>query len=834
MDRNAVWKWLVLAVLTAASLALVWPPSRKVRLGLDLMGGTSFTLQINVEELRKSLRETGELEESAVEAKLPEETRRAQEQTVMVVRSRVDKLGVAEPVIYPEKSDRVVVQIPGLKDEDYDRAVKMIKSAAFLEFALVDENNDKLVSELFQKGLAPEGYLPAQVPGRRGHNYYYRRDPKVSPTNFTDEYQARLQSFHAPRDCRFMLMERVEDGQKLYVPYYVKKNYELRGDSLAFARVDRGQVGQPHVAIGFDSKGARRFERITDDYRPGGYKNKSLDGRRYLAIILDGKLYSAPWIKETIYGGEARITGEFSEKEAQDLRIVLSSGSLPAPVDIIETRRVDPTLGRDSIRSGATAAVIGSVAVAVFMLGYYLLCGVIADLALAFNLLLLPLGMMLAQGFLGMFSGAGLHMSDIAGLPVLTLPGIAGIALTMGMAVDANVLIYERIREELKAGKRIATAVEAGYDRAFLTIVDSNVTTVFAAVLLFMLGSGPIRGFGVTLTAGILVSMYTAIVLTRMIFNMIVRFGKMQTLRMLSFFKETNIDFLGKRKMAMLISAAVIAGTWAWMVWSGIRDPSSVLGIDFTGGSVLTFTFDKKEPAENIRSVLAGAVAGDTSVQYQRDPGTGAERLQVRTRFGAGDAARQAITGRFAGSGYKCVAEDDVGPQVGGELVRKALWALGWSCVGMIVYISIRFEFAFAVGAIVALIHDMLACLGIYCLLGRQVNTPTIAAVLAIVGYSINDTIVIFDRIRENARLIRNKSFVDVCNLSVNASLNRTVLTSLTTLITVGILLVLGGGAIFDFALLLFVGIIVGTYSSVFIATPVMLALRREKKPEKA
>ncbi|MBU4366400.1 MAG: protein translocase subunit SecD, partial [Verrucomicrobia bacterium] len=564
MDKHALWKWLILIALTAWSLALVVPFRQKVKLGLDLKGGTSFTVQINESEIEKQIREENkDLTDMQVRSRVGTAVQHAQEQAVEIIRNRVDALGVAEPLIYPEKHNRVIVQIPGLKDADRDRAAKLIQSAAFLVFSIVHEDNDKLVSALFEKGLAPEGFQIGPATSGRRHEIYRRDTQKVPDEAMTAEFRAKLERFQAPPGYRFMLEERQEEGQKIYSPYFVKQRYELRGDTLKNAGIEYDQLGQPYVTLKFDSKGARRFARVTADYAPGGAKNPNPEGRRYLAIIMDDRLYSAPFLKTAIYGGEAIIEGNFSLKDAQDLSIVLRAGSLPAPVQIIESRTVDPSLGRDSIESGTRATIYACILVVVFMAVYYMISGLVANIALLFNMLLLPLGMMITAGIMGLFTGAtGTHI----GLPVLTLPGIAGIALTIGMAVDANVLIFERIREEQRTGKRLGPALEAGYTKAFITILDSNLTTVMAAVILFMMGSGAVRGFGITLTAGIMVSMYTALIVTRMIFNIIVARTSMPQLKMLSVIKPTNINFIAWRKVAVGISVLLIVLTWGYMV----------------------------------------------------------------------------------------------------------------------------------------------------------------------------------------------------------------------------------------------------------------------------
>jgi SecD/SecF fusion protein len=545
-----------------------------------------------------------------------------------------------------------------------------------------------------------------------------------------------------------------------------------------------------------------------------------------LGVVLDGVLHSAPFIRTAIYGGEAIIEGSFSLREAQDLSLVLRAGSLPAPLQVIEERNVDPTLGAESVRSGVRAIVLGGVLVLVFMLGYYLFAGVIANLALILDLLLLPLGMLIVSGFLGLITGGG----GGDGLPTLTLPGIAGIVLTIGIAVDANVLIFERIREEQKVGKRLASAIEAGYDKVFSTILDANVTTLITAVILFWQGSGPIRGFAITLSAGIVVSMFVALVITRLMFELVAYKTKITSIKMLSLLGETNIDFVGKRKIAAVLSVVLLASTWGIFFSKGAAN----FGVDFTGGTSLIYRFDQKPGQDELRNAILAAGVPDAFVQYQRElvpdeTGRVPEYLMVKVSDGMGDATKAALTEAFPQANFFILQEDTVGAQVGQDLRRKGIMAIVWALVGIVIYISLRFEFAFAIGAIVALAHDVFLTIGIFTLLGNQLSLPIVAALLTIVGYSVNDTIVVFDRIREDLQLIRGKKYSEIANLSINQTLHRTLLTSVTTLLTVTMLLVFGGGAIKDFALALFIGIIVGTYSSIFVATPVVLYWHRDE-----
>jgi len=816
--KSKAFKWILLTGLVAWSLALVTPLKEKIKLGLDLQGGTSFVLEVDTSELTE------------------DQKKDAGARALEVLRNRVDAMGIAEPMLYLEpKSHRIVVQLPGLKAEDRDSAVRNIQSAAYLEFRMVHEHNDRLVNALFEKKLAPPGYRIVEIEetGPQGRSFtgtYYervRKDQSFDPAK-TAELRKAQGMWQAPPGHEFLLRKEVRNNRELYTPFFVNRRSELTGESLVTAGVNYQEFGQAVVSIKFDAKGAKRFARITADYAPGGPKNPSPQGQRLLAVVLDGTVFNAPWIKTPIYNGEAVIEGSFSSREANDLSVVLRAGSLPAPVTVVEERGVDPTLGRDSIASGKRAAILGAIAVVIFMFAYYLLAGAIANLALLLDILLLPLGMYMVSGFLGIFSG-----STTAGLPVLTLPGIAGIVLTIGMAVDANVLIFERIREELAAGKSLGGAISAGYEKAFSTIFDANITTLLTAVILFWQGSGPIRGFAVTLSAGIVVSMFVVLVITRLLFQTIADHTRINTIRMLNLLKEPKFDFLGKRRLAAIISLAVIVITGGIFLTKGVVN----FGVDFTGGTVLTFRFEEKVDTDQLRATLLAAGVRDPQLQYQREltaaeGETPPELLLLKTAYGEGDAAREALTAAFSEQGFKDIQTDTVGPQIGSELKKQGLKALIFAMIGIVLYITIRFEFPFAVGAIVALLHDVLITVGIYCLCGRQLTLPIVAALLTIVGYSVNDTIVVFDRIREDIKLMKGKPYSEIANLSINQTLSRTILTSLTTLLSVVMLLLFGGGAINDFALALFIGIVVGTYSSVFIATPVALLWHPDRKKQ--
>ena len=419
-------------------------------------------------------------------------------------------------------------------------------------------------------------------------------------------------------------------------------------------------------------------------------------------------------------------------------------------------------------------------------------------------------------------------------LPVLTLPGIAGIALSIGMAVDSNVLIFERMREELRTGKGLLATITAGFQRAFTVIFDANVTTIITGVILFLLGSGPVRGYALTLIAGLLVNLYTAVVVSRMCFNAVAaRTANMSLLKMFSAIKASKIDFIRPWKLALAGSLVVIVVSWAVLIGHVRRDPGTVFGVDFTGGSALTLSFERKQDVEPLRAALGAAGVKVAGLQYQKEMESAHEVLQIKVgTMEEGRKVAEILPEKFPAAGFKVLQQNDVGPQVGADLKRRAVWALSLALVALIVYIGLRFQIGFGVGAVVALLHDVLVTAGLCHLLGMQMTMTVVAALMTIIGYSVNDTIVIFDRIRENLRLVRGKSFVDICNQSLNETISRTLLTSLLTLLAVLCLVLLGGGAIRDFAVAMLIGIVTGTYSSVYIATPLVLMWYRFRTPE--
>jgi SecD/SecF fusion protein len=482
---------------------------------------------------------------------------------------------------------------------------------------------------------------------------------------------------------------------------------------------------------------------------------------------------------------------------------------LRAPLHPISSKEVNPTLGRDSIRSGINASIYGTLAVSAFMLVYYLMAGMVANVALIANIIIL-LGVMCSVG------------------TTLTLPGIAGVVLTVGMAVDANVLIYERIREETAKGKSLRGAIAAGYSRAFGTIFDSHVTTLISSIILIFMGTGSIKGFGVALTIGVAASLFTALVVTRLIFDFLVDRGWLKSVKMLHLIPATlKLDFMRLAKPAFIMSwLLILIG-----IGYGLHRGRSALGVDFVGGDTTTFVFAQAVDESQVRAALAKDGIKDPLIQYQTDLGSGRKTLRVDSATGTGDKVVAIVT-EIPGAKFAKFSQDQIGATVGKEIQKSAVIASLLSLFGILVYVAFRYEFSFAVGAVLAVIHDVLMTIGWYCLSGREFNATTVAAILTIIGFSTNDTIVIFDRIREDLRLGLRGTFKELMNQALNQTLSRTIITSGTVFIATMALYIFGGGAINDFAFTFLVGIITGTYSSIYIASALVLWWHKGQRPQ--
>lgn len=715
------------AMLVAFSIATIWPPEKKIALGLDIKGGTSFLIKL--QQLDKDKPITPGLLDQAVE----------------VIRKRVDYFGAGEPIISPVGQDRILVQIPGLDTAKIQEAREQLSKVAKLEFRLVYPDNGERLGAI-DKGT-----------------------DVVPPEYKIENYK------HVAEENEKATTERL----------LVKKKADLGGDRVSESHAFYGNEGWT-VQLKFDGDGAKKFGQITEQYK----------GHRF-AIVLDGIIQSAPVIRDAIYGGDAVITGHFSEKEARGLASVLEN-PLQTPVSIEEERSVSPTLGADSIRASILAGLVGLAITLVCVALYYRIPGLIACLALLVNIVLL-------MGALTMF-----HF-------VLTLPGIAGIILTIGLAVDASVLVYERLREELALGKSLKVAIEAAYEKAFSSIFDANVTTLITAVILFWRATGPIKGFAISLTLGILASLFTALIVGRNIFEALVDNSRLKKVPMLHLISAQNINFLGKGFLACMCSLAlIIAGATSFYV-RGEKN----FGVDFRGGDLITLSSPQTIDVGQVRAALAPINLADASIQESNQAGK--NYITVRTPLHTSDQVEKQIMSAMPQAQFKVEGADRVGALVGGELARSSLIALGLGILGILIFVTLRFELAFAVGAIVALLHDVLMTVGMFSLLHRELTLTMVGAVLTIAGYSINDTIVVYDRIREGLASGRKGSIEQIMNESINQTLSRTILTSTVTLIPILCLFFFGGAVLRDFSLAIIIGVVVGTYSSIFIASPIVL-----------
>ncbi len=568
----------------------------------------------------------------------------------------------------------------------------------------------------------------------------------------------------------------------------LKKAPVLTGKDLASAQSTFDANMFPIVTLKFNKEGAKKFAQVTT-------KNV---GKR-LAIVLDGVVKSAPVIREPILSGDAQITGDFTVQEAQDLALVLRAGALPCPLKVAEERTVGPILGSDSVRRGLFSIIFGAILVVVFMCIYYLLGGVVAFICLVLDLLFILAGLSFLKA-------------------TLTLPGIAGMILTLGMAVDSNVLIFERIREELREKRPISLAVKNGFENAKRTIFDANITTLIAAIFLFIYGTGPIRGFATTLSLGIIASIFTAVFVGKTIFYFMLRWG-LKNLRMLKILESPQINFVRLKNICLIISFILILVGSINIKLKG----EEVLGIDFIGGTVSTYKIYSDGDISTIRKILAQEGLKDVVIQEFRDIKGG---IIVKSKEDISNKTKEILEKHF--KKVEILGVDRVGPTIGNILKKKALLAVVFSMLGILFYVALRFKhFDFALAAVVALFHDVLISLGFLVFSGYKVSLLVITALLTIAGYSVNDTIVVYDRIRELSKKMYKLPLKDIINKAINQTLSRTIITSFTTILVVLCMFFLGGQALKSFSFTLLVGFIVGTYSSIYIASPLVLLLRR-------
>ena len=699
-------------------------------------------------------------------------------QSLEIIRNRIDQFGVAEPVIIRQGEDEIVVQLPGIKDPD--RAMGLIGQTAQLEFKLVSDDAGvdlaELISQAVKSGQWKEGDSRKQL-----NLSLQSRLPKG-----TEIYYQRIIDNQTKRESK--------------VPILINSPVLMTGEMVKNAQVRiGGTFNEPYVSLDLTGRGGKIFGNITE---------KNVNKR--LAIVLDEVVRSAPVIREKILGGSAQISGSFSHEEATDLAIVLRVGALPAPVEIIQNLTVGASLGHDSINKGLTAGLFGALMVLVFMVIYYRLSGIIADFALILNILFL-------------FSGLAMLGAT------LTLPGIAGIILSIGMAVDANVLIFERMREEFALGKSVKSGIDSGFNKAFWSIVDSQVTTLITALALFLFGTGPIKGFAVTLSLGIIFNLFAVLFCTRLIYDWLYTGRKLPDLKFMRFIKKPNFDFMAIKKIAFGLSAVlVIMGLVSFVE---ILRGDANMGVDFSGGSLLQYKAEQPFQLDEIRSSLTKN--GYDSVDLQQV--TGENRLIVKMKKSEdtvghlGDEITEILSKTGSDKGFVLESQSEIGSSISAVLRNKAIQAIAISLLGALVYLAIRFDFSFGLAAAAATFHDVLIVLGICWLLNMEITLLLVTALLTLAGYSLNDSVVVFDRIRENMGKLHDKKFSDIINISINEVLARTFVTSLTTSMVLGALFFFGGSAIHDFSFALLAGVLVGTYSSIFIASP-LLTLKKQSK----
>jgi SecD/SecF fusion protein len=805
--KNLKWKWLFIFVVIAIA---IWQlhysfiffskdkeefsripqskqkviKSRALHLGLDLQGGMHLVMEIDKSQLKE------------------EELKGAINRALEIIRNRVDQLGVTEPDILKQGDDRIMVQLPGVIDRE--RAREIIGKTALLEFKLVREPAEmqEILSRINEALKIIEGdtfdlfsYFP---PSARAFGIISPYKSYIDSLLGLPGIQDKVPLIDTIQWGKEVILE----GYKYYPLYVLKNNPLLTGSSILDATLG---VGTQHDMMGYrvDLTMRKEYWRKWSD-------DTGMNLGRQIAIVLDGVVQSAPVVRERIPNGKSQITmGDATMEEAKTLAIVLKAGALPAPLKIVEERSIGPSLGNDSVRAGTRSLIVGAILVFLFIIVYYLKGGLVAILALILNLVFL--------------------LAVLSGLrATLTLPGLAGIVLTVGAAIDANVLIFERIREELQSGKTIRTAIVGGYQKVFSTILDANTTTFIAAIILFYFGTGAIKGFAITLSIGLAASFFTAIFITRNLFEFWIVKG-LKNLPMLSFFKEPKYDFLKMRKIAFIISGVLILGGIASIfIHGGLK-----YGVDFTGGSILEVQF-KGEPvsSEEMRAALATIGFEEATLQKEREANLFMIKVQ-ESEENSLEELKSTLRKNFSDRKIDFPRQELVGPAISRGLQTRALWVVVLGMIGILIYVAIRFNFRFGVASVVALIHDLLITVGILSITNTEFGIPIIAGLLTILGYSINDSIVISDRIRENMKLMRGKPFGEIINSSLNQTLARTIITSLTTLFVLISLFFFGGRILHGFSLTLLVGVVIGTYSSIFIVAPIVAEWEKKSPSRK-
>ncbi|MEZ5781302.1 MAG: protein translocase subunit SecDF [Rhizobiaceae bacterium] len=829
----SIWAIVLLGVLFALPNIVpqsmrdslpAWLPDRPMTLGLDLRGGSHILLSVNQQDLiderlqsarddiRTSLRDakigytglsgTGRSVQVRIrDAADVEKAKTALAQLTAPINSglfgagTVSELALEEPepglLRYTITDDGLVYRMNAAVTQSIEVIGRRVNELGTTEPIIQRQGDDRILVQV--PGLQDPQRLK-EILGQTAKLTFQMVDTSV-PVQ---------QAIEGRPPAGTSVLYSMDDPP---VPYLIEDRVIVSGENLVDAQSTFDQrTNEPVVSFRFDAKGATRFGQATQQ-----------NVGRPFAIILDNQVISAPRINEPILGGSGQISGSFTAQSANDLAVLLRAGALPADLTIVEERTVGPSLGADSILAGQFASIVGGILVIGFMLIAYGTLGVIANIALVANIVLI----------IAILSMLG---------ATLTMPGIAGIVLTVGMAVDSNVIIYERVREERRWGRSLVQSLDSGFSRALATIVDANFTTFIAAVILFFLGSGPVKGFAVTLAIGIVTTVFTAFTLTRWLIAWWLKRMKPKELPrgLVRFIPEdTHVPFMSWRRVAFGLSAALSLGAIVLFFTMEMN-----YGIDFRGGTSLEIQAKQGDAnSADVRERLSQLNLGDVQVQ---EFGAKNELLIRVEGQNSGDNAEQTVVEKVRGElsdDYEFRRVESVGPTVSSELAFNGTIGVLASMVAMLIYIWFRFEWQFGLGAIISTIHDVTMIAGLYLITGLEFNLTSIAAILTIVGYSINDTVVVYDRVRENLRKYKKMPMEELLDLSMNQTLSRTILTGLTTLLALVALYLFGGEVIQSFTFAMIVGVIVGTYSSIFVAGPLLILFKLRPEnlaPEKS
>ncbi len=847
MTRRAAFFVVGLVAVALVGVALLAVPGspfeQRPTLGLDLQGGLEVTLQ-------------------AVPPRDRELTKEDLDRSVTIMRNRVDKLGVAEPEIRTQGSDQIAIQLPGVKDPA--AAAAIIGKTAQLELFDLEKNlvAPSVDARTRQPVATPKlydllvGQQALAAKGEPDTYYVFRTKGKKLVVGPVQTRKAALSKWKGT----------LPDGHKLLaVPpetvvvrcgpddvvcpgvgespptrnYWYLLRYtpptvpEMTGKDLNLAGTRQDfdtQTGEPIVLMDFTDKGGDTFEKITRDIAirgkllfntVGGGQGDYRNYLQHFAIVLDREIKSWPSIDFEQYpggisgGNGAQISGLASIGEAKDLALVLQTGALPVEFRTLDQTAISATLGRDSLQEAKTAAIVGLIAVALFLLIFYRFLGLVAVVGLGIYAALLYAAILLFN-------------------VTLTLPGIAGLVLTLGVAADANIVIFERIKEEVRAGRSVRAAIQTGYTKGFATIVDANVVTAITALVLFAVATASVRGFALMLLIGTAMSMLTAVLATRAMLAVLAGFQVLESPRVMGAAgggipSWLKLDFIGKRRLWFAISGTVVLISVGAIAVKGLN-----LGIDFEGGTQVAFETPKPVPLDQVRAQAAKIGQANAVIQGRgRSSGEDYTSFQVRTESLTANEVQALQSDLTSTLGAESFGVKNVSASFGRQIARGALLAIIVSLLLIVGYISLRFQWQFAAPVLIALAHDILITVGIYALLGQEVTTATVAAVLTVLGYSMYDTIIIFDRIRENITLMKRASFRVLGNVSLWETIPRSLATTFITLVPIVSLFLFGGDTLKDFAFALLIGIGAGAYSSIFVAAP-FLAMFKEREPEYA